>query len=68
MIFDKWMLHQGLSPSSVEKYLGAIQGPLSQWAIDNNIMEGPITSLTSHAAFSDVASKIRLLPIFSGTQ
>ena len=58
------MLHRGLSSSSAEKYIGAIQGALSQWAIENNIMAGPLTSLTSSAAFSDVASKIRLLPIF----
>lgn len=64
MIFEEWMLLRGLSSSSVEKYLGAIQGPLSQWAVENNIMAGPLTSLTSITAFNDVASKIRLLPIF----
>lgn len=64
MIFEEWMLHRGLSSSSAEKYVGAIQGPLSQWAVENNIMAGPLSSLTSIAAFNDVASKIRLLPIF----
>lgn len=64
MIFEEWMLHRGLSSSSVEKYVGAIQGPLSQWAVENNIMAGPLTSLTSITAFDDVATKIRTLPIF----
>ena len=64
MIFEEWMLHRGLSSSSAEKYVAAIQGPLSQWAIEGNIMAGPLTSLTSITAFNDIASKIRLLPIF----
>jgi len=64
MIFEEWMLHRGLSPSSAEKYVGAIQGALSQWAVESNIMAGPITSLRSVAAFNEIASKIRLLPIF----
>lgn len=64
MTFKEWMQHRGLSSSSAEKYIGAIQGPLSQWAIDNKIMTGPLTSLTSINGFNDVASKIRLLPIF----
>lgn len=64
MIFEEWMLHRGLSSSSVEKYVGAIQGPLSEWAVENKIMAGPLTSLRSTAAFNDVASKIRQLPIF----
>lgn len=64
MIFEEWMLHRGLSSSSAEKYVGAIQGPLSQWAIESNIMKGPLNSLTSINAFNNVASKIRLLPIF----
>ncbi|GHU19722.1 hypothetical protein FACS189475_07430 [Betaproteobacteria bacterium] len=64
MNFQDWMQHRQLSPSSVEKYFGAIQGALSQWAIENNIMAGPLTSLTNITAFNNIASKIRLLPIF----
>lgn len=64
MIFEEWILHRGLSSSSADKYVGAIQGPLSQWAIESGIMAGPLTSLTSLTAFNDVSSKIRLLPIF----
>ena len=64
MIFEEWMLHRGLSSSSVEKYVGAIQGTLSEWAVENKIMAGPLTSLRSIAAFNDVASKLRKLTIF----
>jgi len=64
MIFEDWMLHRGLSSSSAEKYVNAIQGPLSQWAIEGNIIAGPLTAQTSITTLNDVASKIRQLPIF----
>lgn len=64
MIFKDWLLYKGLSLSSADKYVGAIQGPLSQWAIEAKIMAGPLTSLTSTTTFNEVASKIRLLPVF----
>lgn len=64
MTFEEWMLHRGLSLSSAEKYVGAIQGPLSQWAVENNVIAGPLTSLRSIVAFNDISSKIGLLPIF----
>ncbi len=64
MIFKHWMQFHGLSPSSADKYESAIQGPLSQWAIEAKIIEGPLTSLNSAIKFNEVASKIRLLSIF----
>ena len=64
MIFEEWMLYQGLSLATVQKYNGAIQGALSKWAVESNIMAGPLTSLTSIIAFNEVAPRIRALPIF----
>ncbi len=64
MTFEDWMTYRGLSQSSVEKYSGAIKGPLSTWAIDNGLMAGPLTSLTSQLAFSQIASQIHSLPVF----
>lgn len=64
MNFEDWMLHRGLSKSSVDKYAGAIQGPLSAWAIENKLIAGPLTSFSSEVAFRDVALKIRALEIF----
>ena len=64
MNFDDWMIHRGLSTSSMKKYLGAIEGPLSEWAIDNGLMAGPLTSLTSKEIFNQIARKIRELPVF----
>ena len=64
MTFEDWMLHQGLSESSTRKYVGAIQGPLSAWAIENELLAGPLITMTSIAAFKQVDSKIRALPEF----
>ena len=64
MIFIDWMLHQGLTESTADKYVGAIQGRLSHWAVEHKIMAGPLTALTSAAAFNKVAAEIQLLPIF----
>jgi putative restriction endonuclease len=64
MNFKDWMLHQGLSESSTRSYVGAIQGPLSAWAIENDLLSGPLISMTSTAAFKEVDSKIRVLPVF----
>lgn len=64
MTFEDWMIHRGLSASSVEKYAGAIAGSLSTWAADAGFMIGPLTSLSSSTAFAEVAAMIRMLPVF----
>lgn len=64
MTFDDWMRHKGFSESSVLKYSGAINGALSEWAIENSIIHGPIRSITSRSTFDTVALKITKLPIY----
>lgn len=64
MTFENWMQFKGLSLSSVKKYDGAIRGPLSEWAVDGGLIDGPLTSLDSRSAFEQVARKICELPIF----
>lgn len=64
MTFENWMQFKGLSLSSVKKYDGAIRGPLSQWAVQGGLIDGPLTSLDSRSAFEEVARKICELPIF----
>ncbi|MDZ4397644.1 HNH endonuclease signature motif containing protein [Hydrogenophaga sp.] len=64
MNFEDWMLHRGLSKSSAEKYASAIRGPMSAWAIENKLVEGPLTSFNCEAAFREVAVQIRALEIF----
>ena len=64
MTFEDWMYHRGLSSSSVKKYEGAVRGVMSEWAIDNGLLDGPLTSLTSRSSFEAIAFKIRTLPIY----
>jgi hypothetical protein len=64
MTFEDWMRYRGLSPSSVKKYEGAVRGAMSEWAIDNGLLEGPLTSLTSRPRFEAIGSMIRALPIY----
>jgi aspartyl protease family protein len=52
MNFEDWMLHQGLSESSMRKYVGAIQGPLSAWAIEYELLSGPLICMTSSAGLA----------------
>ncbi|MES2841287.1 MAG: HNH endonuclease [Pseudomonadota bacterium] len=64
MNFEDWMLHRGLSKSSVENYSSAIRGPMSAWAIQHKLAAGPLTSFNSEAAFREIALQIRALEIF----
>jgi len=64
MIFEEWMLHTGLSVASASKYDGAIRGALSEWAVDNHLVEGPLTAITSQSHFESISKKVRGLPIF----
>lgn len=64
MTFEDWMILRGLSLSSVKKYDGAIKGPMSEWAIEGDLIEGPLTSIHVHGQFEAVASALRELPIY----
>lgn len=64
MNFETWMQLRGLSPSSVKKYADAVAGPLSDWARQNGILEGPLTAISSHSRFQSVAKHLRTLPIY----
>jgi hypothetical protein len=64
MIFEDWMLHKGLSASTSLKYDGAIKGALTEWCIDNGLLEGPLTTIRSRTQFESIAKQIRELPIF----
>lgn len=64
MSFENWMIHRGLSISSVKKYSGAIQGPLSEWALSSELTAGPLTALTNPSIFGEVAHRISALPVF----
>ena len=63
MNFEDWMLHKSLSASTALKYDGAIKGSLTEWGMDNGLLEGPLTSIRSQTQFESIAKKIRELPI-----
>lgn len=64
MTFENWMKLRGLSPSSIKKYDSAIKGPMSDWAMQGGIIEGPLTSIQNHSQFESIASALRNLPIY----
>lgn len=64
MIFEDWMLHKGLSVSTALKYDGAVKGVLSEWAMNNGLVDGPLTAINSRIQFDSIAQDIRKLPIF----
>ena len=64
MNFYDWMIYRGLSKSSASSYDGALRGVLSVWAMDNDLISGPLIALTSSSAFDALSPSIRKLPIF----
>lgn len=64
MTFEEWMRHRGLSESSVKKYECAVSGAMSEWAVNDGLMDGPLTSILSSSRFESIASDLRKLPIY----
>ena len=64
MNFYDWMIHKGLSKSSARSYDGALRGSLSEWAMDNGLISGPLIALTSSSALGALSQSIQELPVF----
>jgi hypothetical protein len=64
MTFDEWMRAQGLSDSSVKKYLSSVNGVMTDWAKEAGLLQGPLTSITSLSQFHIVTDQLKQLPIF----
>lgn len=62
MEFEEWMKSNGLSESSIDKYVGAIDGPLTSWALSHNLISDPIRDILDPAEFAVVAEKIAATP------
>lgn len=57
MEFEDWMVSQGLSKSTIRKYAGAIDGPLTDWAAQHAISKQPLRDIhdsNEFAAFSEL--------------
>lgn len=64
MNFEQWMAQRGLSQSTIKKYAGALNGPLSSWASEHRLLNGPLSLMESPAEYDKVATQIARLPIF----
>lgn len=64
MTFDQWMRSTGLAEATVEHYLTAIQGSISQWANEAALMDGSITAIYSLATYRQLKAAITDLEIF----
>jgi putative restriction endonuclease len=64
MTFEEWMHYKGLSSSTILKYSGAINGALTEWAIENKLIKDSLRSITSHKQFELISFQIHQLPIY----
>jgi hypothetical protein len=64
MKFEEWMQTEGLSESTIDKYAGAIDGPLSTWSMSNKFATIPIRSILDIEQFAELFKKIASTPEF----
>ena len=62
--FENYLITIGKSAKTAKNYAGAISGPISQWAIDNKLIQSPLTEINSVLDFERAAIQIRKLPIY----
>lgn len=65
MGFETWLEAQGLSPSTVKKYSGAISGPLSKWAREDQLNPKPIQEMIEINEFAELSELIEASDIFA---
>jgi hypothetical protein len=65
MEFEDWLVSEGLSPSTVQKYVGAINGPLTKWGIENKIISRPISQVSDPDEFAELSELIESTGIFA---
>lgn len=63
--FESYLINIGKSAKTAKNYAGAISGPISQWAIDNELIQGPLAEIDTLLDFERVAIGIRNLPIYA---
>ena len=62
--FETYLATIGKSPKTARNYAGAIQGPITQWALDNNLTKLRLFEFEDVIDFEKVAASIRLLEIY----
>jgi hypothetical protein len=63
--FQDWLLAEGLSISTAKKYVGALKGSLTQWAISNKIITESLTHVRDPQEFTILSGLIKATDIFS---
>lgn len=64
MQFEDWMKADGLSDSSVAKYVGAIDGALTTWAKIHGLTAAPLRKISDSEQFSRLCEKLVTTPEF----
>lgn len=64
MQFKDWLASEGLSSSTVKKYVGAIDGALTKWGIENKITSKPLRTVIDLDEFSALSELIESTEIF----
>ena len=62
--FETYLANIGKSAKTSRNYDSTIRGPISKWAIENNLSELPLGEFEDVLEFEKVAAKIRQLPIY----
>jgi hypothetical protein len=65
MEFEDWLRSEGLSPSTVKKYVGAIDGPLSKWGIEAKSTSKPIREVIDPEEFRALSELIESTDTFA---
>ncbi len=62
--FSRWALQVGKKENTIKKYLGAINGSISNWAQDAGLIDGSITEINSPIYYCSLSKEIKKLAIF----
>lgn len=62
--FSNWLEGLGRGPSTIKKYVSALEGSLSKWALEANICADNILTIQDPEIFGSVSRAIRQLPTF----
>nr|WP_275435832.1 HNH endonuclease [Vibrio sp. Of14-4] len=65
--YRQWLMDVGKTEETAGKYLGVIQGSISNWLMDTGDICEPITSIKSYRQFTKYEDKVRQLDIFKLT-
>lgn len=65
MDFEEWLEADGMSTSTVKKYVGAIRGPLSTWANSYQLTERALDEIVDPDEFAEIAERVADTPEFA---